>query len=70
MWSSRTVDLSRGELIPLCDIAKQLLVPLTGSLYVSGKLADPENVLVDVGARYYIEKVRIGEDGPRGRSIH
>lgn len=25
---------------------------------MSGKLADPENVLVDVGARYYIEKVR------------
>lgn len=39
--------------------AKQLLVPLTGSLYVSGKLADPENVLVDVGARYYIEKVML-----------
>lgn len=25
---------------------------------MSGKLADPENVLVDVGARYYVEKVR------------
>ncbi|KAK9895693.1 Prefoldin alpha subunit [Cystobasidium minutum MCA 4210] len=34
----------------------KLLVPLTGSLYVTGKLADPENVLVDVGARYYVEK--------------
>lgn len=38
-------------------IAKPLLVPLTSSLYVPGKLADPENVLVDVGARYYVEKV-------------
>lgn len=37
--------------------AKPLLVPLTSSLYVPGKLADPENVLVDVGARYYVEKV-------------
>lgn len=24
---------------------------------MTGKLADPENVLVDVGARYYVEKV-------------
>lgn len=38
--------------------AKPLLIPLTSSLYVPGKLADAENVLVDVGARYYVEKVR------------
>ena len=46
--------------VPLkdCSSAKPLLVPLTSSLYVPGKLADPENVLVDVGARYYVEKVR------------
>merc|ERR1712093_212522 len=36
--------------------SKPLLVPLTSSLYVPGKLADPENVLVDVGARYFVEK--------------
>ncbi|KJY00922.1 prefoldin subunit like protein [Zymoseptoria brevis] len=35
---------------------KPLLVPLTSSLYVPGKLADPENVLVDVGTGFYVEK--------------
>ena len=37
--------------------AKPLLVPLTSSLYVPGKLASSDNVLVDVGARYFVEKV-------------
>jgi len=36
---------------------KPILVPLTSSLYVPGKLADTSNVLVDVGTGYYIEKV-------------
>lgn len=34
-----------------------LLVPLTSSLYVKGKLADREKVLVDVGTGFYVEKV-------------
>lgn len=29
---------------------------MTTSLYVPGKLADTENVLVDVGTGYYVEK--------------
>ncbi|KAJ9292527.1 hypothetical protein DTO271G3_8684 [Paecilomyces variotii] len=33
-----------------------LLVPLTSSLYVKGKLADREKVLVDVGTGFYVEK--------------
>lgn len=33
-----------------------MLVPLTGSMYVSGKLADPRNVLVDIGTGYYVQK--------------
>ena len=37
---------------------KTILVPLTSSLYVPGKLADPENVIVDVGTEYYVKKVR------------
>ena len=36
-----------------------LLVPLTASLYVPGKLHDPENVIVDVGTGYYVKKVWI-----------
>ncbi|EAW22798.1 prefoldin subunit 5 [Aspergillus fischeri NRRL 181] len=33
-----------------------ILVPLTSSLYVRGKLADREKVLVDVGTGFYVEK--------------
>lgn len=32
------------------------LIPLTGSLYVPGKLMDVEKVIVDVGTGYYVEK--------------
>ena len=35
---------------------KPLLVPLTSSLYVPGKLADHEHVLVDVGTGFFVEK--------------
>eukprot|EP00246_Nothoceros_aenigmaticus_P008193 TRINITY_DN22722_c0_g1_i1.p1 TRINITY_DN22722_c0_g1~~TRINITY_DN22722_c0_g1_i1.p1 ORF type:complete len:157 (+),score=34.99 TRINITY_DN22722_c0_g1_i1:70-540(+) len=35
---------------------KELLVPLTASLYAPGRLADPDTVLVDVGTGYYIQK--------------
>lgn len=35
---------------------KPLLVPLTSSLYVPGKLADSEHVLVDVGTGFFVEK--------------
>ncbi|KAJ7561463.1 hypothetical protein O6H91_03G029500 [Diphasiastrum complanatum] len=35
---------------------KKLLVPLTASLYVPGKLENTGKVLVDVGTGYYIEK--------------
>ena len=32
-------------------------MPLTSSLYVPGTLADSENVIVDVGTGFYVEKV-------------
>ncbi|EOA81901.1 subunit of tubulin prefoldin [Exserohilum turcicum] len=35
---------------------KPLLVPLTSSLYVPGKLTDHEHVLVDVGTGFFVEK--------------
>ncbi|ORY95528.1 prefoldin subunit 5 [Syncephalastrum racemosum] len=35
---------------------KTILVPLTSSLYVPGKLSDVEKVIVDVGTGYFIEK--------------
>ncbi|KAI0074882.1 Prefoldin alpha subunit [Panus rudis PR-1116 ss-1] len=37
---------------------KTILVPLTNSLYVPGKLADVDNVIVDVGTGYYVKKPR------------
>ncbi|PON91227.1 Prefoldin alpha subunit, archaea-type [Trema orientale] len=35
---------------------KKMLVPLTASLYVAGTLDDADNVLVDVGTGYFVEK--------------
>ncbi|XP_067314569.1 prefoldin subunit 5 [Pseudorasbora parva] len=35
---------------------KELLVPLTSSMYVPGKLHDVNHVLVDVGTGYFVEK--------------
>ncbi|KAI5829910.1 Prefoldin [Schizophyllum commune] len=37
---------------------KTILVPLTNSLYVPGKLCDTERVLVDVGTGYFVQKTR------------
>lgn len=36
--------------------AKEILVPLTASLYVPGTVLDPDYLLVDVGTGYYVEK--------------
>ncbi|KAJ5279778.1 hypothetical protein N7478_005150 [Penicillium angulare] len=38
----------------------EILVPLTSSLYVKGRLTDREKVLVDVGTGFYVEKVCFG----------
>lgn len=35
---------------------KQILVPMTQSLYVPGEITDVDKVLVDVGTGYYVEK--------------
>ncbi|CAH0559456.1 unnamed protein product [Brassicogethes aeneus] len=35
---------------------KEILVPLTGSMYVPGKLMDTQKVIIDIGTRYYAEK--------------
>lgn len=32
-----------------------MLVPLTASLYVPGKLDDADKVLVDIGTGYFVE---------------
>lgn len=38
-------------------IGTTILVPLTNSLYVPGKLSDVEHVIVDIGTGYYVKKV-------------
>lgn len=35
---------------------KNILVPLSSSLYVAGKLHDVDSVMVDVGTGYYVKK--------------
>ncbi|KAK4683652.1 prefoldin alpha subunit, partial [Tremellales sp. Uapishka_1] len=37
---------------------RQVLVPLTSSLYVPGRLSDVEKVVVDVGTGYYVKKTK------------
>lgn len=37
---------------------KRILVPLTSSLYVPGRITDPEHMVVDIGTGYYVKKVR------------
>ncbi|XP_041371988.1 prefoldin subunit 5-like [Gigantopelta aegis] len=38
------------------NLNKEILVPLTSSMYVPGKLSNVEEVLVDVGTGFYVEK--------------
>jgi len=47
-------DQDISNTLPPTD--KPLLVPLTSSLYVPGKLASSTHVLVDVGTGFFIEK--------------
>jgi hypothetical protein len=42
--------------IPLTPAGQDILVPLTQSLYVPGKISDVGRVLIDVGTGYYVEK--------------
>ncbi|KAK4881898.1 hypothetical protein RN001_005217 [Aquatica leii] len=35
---------------------KSILVPLTGSMYVPGKLASTKHVIIDIGTGYYAEQ--------------
>ncbi|KAH9850448.1 Prefoldin alpha subunit [Lenzites betulinus] len=40
------------------NLEKTILVPLTNSLYIPGRLSDAEHVIVDVGTGYYVKKTR------------
>lgn len=43
---------------------KEILIPLTSSLYVPGKLTDVENVVIDVGTGYYVKKASQSPNKP------
>ncbi|CAD6216102.1 GSCOCG00012865001-RA-CDS [Cotesia congregata] len=43
-------------LIIINYLGKEILVPLTESMYVPGRMSDTENVLVDIGTGYFVEK--------------
>jgi len=38
------------------SFGSELMVPLTGSLYVRGKLNQDDSLIVDIGTQYYAEK--------------
>jgi len=52
------VCLGNVEEIKPKNKSKTILVPLTNSLYVPGKLSDTEHVIVDVGTGYYVRMSR------------
>lgn len=39
-----------------CQQGTQMLVPLTSSMYVEGRLEDPNSYFVDIGTGYFVEK--------------
>lgn len=47
----------------------QVMVPLTESLYVRGKLLEPSNVLVDAGTGFYVKKELSGADQMLDRKL-
>ena len=48
---------------------KEVMVPLTSSLYVPGVMEDTENVLVEVGASYFIEQNTVKAQEYCGRKL-
>lgn len=48
-------QMAVSELSPASE-GKEVLVPLTESVYVPGKIRDPNKFLVDIGTGFYVEK--------------
>ena len=62
--SSRAIDRLTKQ-----EDGAEILVPLTESLYVPAQLATSENLMVDIGTGYYVDKVRPTEQWlTRGRA--
>ena len=58
LMGARKFEESKEVLVYLKEYGKgkEVMVPLTSSLYVPGLMEDTENVLVEVGASYFIEQ--------------
>lgn len=41
---------------------REIMVPLTGSIYVPGAIADVSKVLIDIGTGYYVEKTPVAAE--------
>lgn len=48
---------------------KQVMVPLTGSLYVPGKIKDPNKLMVELGTGYFVEKTAKDTNAFIGRKL-
>ncbi|KAJ7812293.1 hypothetical protein B0H14DRAFT_3879706 [Mycena olivaceomarginata] len=60
---SQEVSITDLGLPRLADVRRQLeeatiVVPLTNSFYVPGKLSDPNHVIVEVGTGYFVHQTR------------
>ena len=50
------VSLNGLEIMKPGNEGKEVMIPMTSTLYVSGSLASVEKVLVDIGTGYFVEK--------------
>lgn len=64
--SLETLKIAQNKLTESCESLKkitkdslgaEILVPLSASMYVPGKIADAESIIIDIGTGYYIQKV-------------
>lgn len=51
-----TVSKENATQVAKMHVGKEVMVPLTNSMYVPGKLSDVTKVLIDVGTGFYVEK--------------
>ena len=57
------------ELIRTDNGGKEILIPLTSSLYVPGKIVDPNKVIVELGTGFFCEKTSEGAKALMERKI-
>ena len=66
---SRYVATKYGLVTIAASNDKEIMVPLTASLYVPGRVTDTEKVMVDIGTGYFVEKDVAGAQALLDRKI-